>query len=290
MRSESVAVGAESVMEHELTRVAAAHGLHLNATLTEMLNEHFSHRTERRGCGYTQATRHLAVLVNQPPGRQHETALKLFPRWARDGGHDPHSAASVALLHRQVTTLIGALEREESRLLAGLIADLLAPGGPGPRALPPCFEVLKIGTCPLAEKYFLEIADGFVRRKGRANVFVSEQGEPVLLEKLGLGDDHSCVSVTELELNGVRLPPGCLFGARYDERAPARANRTLPGAVIPVRACEGFRFLRLTTLAISPENRARAFSAHFQAQLDAGLYAPGQATIAQLARVAREQL
>ena len=65
MRSESVAVGAESVMEHELTRVAAAHGLHLNATLTEMLNEHFSHRTGRRGCGYTQATRKaLAGVAN----------------------------------------------------------------------------------------------------------------------------------------------------------------------------------------------------------------------------------
>ena len=55
-------------------------------------------------------------------------------------------------------------------------------------------------------------------------------------------------------------------------------------------SCEGFRLLRLTTLAISPENRQRAFTVHFKAQLDAGLYAPGKTTIAQLRRVAEEQL
>jgi hypothetical protein len=30
-----------------------------------MLNEHFSHQTERRGCGYTQATRVIAEYVSQ---------------------------------------------------------------------------------------------------------------------------------------------------------------------------------------------------------------------------------
>jgi hypothetical protein len=48
--------------------------------------------------------------------------------------------------------------------------------------------------------------------------------------------------------------------------------------------------LRLTTLAISPPNRQRAFTAHFQSQLDAGLFAPGEATIEQLRRVAQDQL
>jgi hypothetical protein len=52
----------------------------------------------------------------------------------------------------------------------------------------------------------------------------------------------------------------------------------------------GFRFLRLTTLAVSPENRERAFSAHFQSQVDAGLFAPGDTTIEQLRVVAQEQV
>ena len=31
-----------------------------------MLNEHYTHQTERRGCGYTQSTRLLAEFINQP--------------------------------------------------------------------------------------------------------------------------------------------------------------------------------------------------------------------------------
>jgi hypothetical protein len=267
---------------HELPKLFAEQGFGLNATLVEMLSEHFSHRTERRGCGFTQATRHLAVLVNQPRSSSQETIAKLFP--AQEQAAQP--------LQRALRSLPALLEREESRILLALIADLVLPAAAtaGVEELPAYFEPLKVGTCPLAEKYFLEISDGFVRRKGRVNVLVSEAGEPLLIEKLNLGDNHSCINVAELLLNGVRLPPGCLFGVRYDEGVEARANRTLPGRVLPVRHCIGFRFLRLTTLAVSPQNRRRAFTSHFQSQVDAGLFAPGEATIEQLLRVAQEQL
>lgn len=80
------------------------------------------------------------------------------------------------------------------------------------------------------------------------------------------------------------------FGVQHDDDVELRANRTLPGVIIPVSRCAGFRFLRLTTIAVSPENRARAFTTHFQAQIDAPLYLPGKATVAQLRAVALEQL
>ena len=146
-------------------------------------------------------------------------------------------------------------------------------------------------VCPLAEKYFLEISDRFVRRKGRINVLVSGSGAPLLIEKVNLGDNHSCINVAGLVLNGVQLPPGCLFAVRYaTTTTDGPANRKLPGSVVSVQSCEGFRFLRLTTLAVSPQNRQRAFTSHFQSQVDAGLFAPGEATIEQLRRVAEEQL
>jgi hypothetical protein len=273
---------------HELPELFAARGFALNATLQEMLGEHFSHRTPRRGCGFTQASRHLAMLVNQPRSQSQETLALLFPEWART-----HPEGEPALLlQRALRALPEQLDREESRLLASLIADLVLPAAAASDAeeLPPCFEPLKVGTCPLAEKYFLEVSDRFVRRKGRVNVLVSDGGRPLLIEKLNLGDDHSCVNVAELLLNGVRLPPGGLFAVRYEGQVELRPNRALPGNVIPVRRCLGFRFLRLTTLAVSPANRARAFSSHFQSQVDAGLFAPGETTIQQLRRVAEEQL
>jgi hypothetical protein len=173
-----------------------------------------------------------------------------------------------------------------------LIADLVRPATAraGVTELSPFFGELKVGTCPLAEKYFLEVSDGFVRRRGRINVLVSDGGQPLLLEKLNLGDNHSCISVAEVTLNGVRLPPGCLFGVARDEGLELARNAKLPGSVIPILRCTGFRFLRLTTLAVSPQNRRRAFSTHFQSQVDAGLFAPGEATIEQLRRVAEEQM
>lgn len=267
---------------HELVTVFAELGLPLNATLTEMLGEHFSHRTERRGCGYTQSTRHLAVLVNRPPESSQSPLSQLFPK-------SPTSGSELA----QKLTEIGArLEREESHVLLSLIKELVLPATLPSTApvLPPFFGEIKVGSCPLAEKYFLELTDGFVRRKGRINVFVSESGQPLVIEKLNLGDNHSCINVAEVVLNGVRLPPGCLFAVDRAEDLEGKTNRKLPGSILPVQRCTGFRFLRLTTLAISPAHRQRAFTAHFQSQLDAGLFAPGEATIDQLRRVAEDQL
>ncbi|QBQ16605.1 hypothetical protein [Acinetobacter haemolyticus] len=43
--------------DHEVVSIFKQYLYPLSAKLTEMLNEHFSHQTERRGCGYTQATR-----------------------------------------------------------------------------------------------------------------------------------------------------------------------------------------------------------------------------------------
>ncbi|HVY25937.1 MAG TPA: hypothetical protein VHB79_05270 [Polyangiaceae bacterium] len=270
------------IESHELAEVLKAQGFPLNATLIEMLGEHYSHRTERRGCGFTQASRHLAVLVNRARDRSQDAVGQLFP-W----GHAKHEDLGLVLF-----ALSAQLQREESRLLASIIADLVLPATEltGVQELPSFSGELKVGTCPLAEKYFLEVSDGFVRRKGRVNVLISEAGEPLLLEKLNLGDNHSCISVAEVVLNGVRLPPGCLFGVKREEGIEVMPNSKLPGSIIPVSRCTGFRFLRLTTLAVSPQNRRRAFTTHFQSQLDAGLYAPGEATIAQLRRVAEDQL
>ena len=267
--------------EHEVLRIFADHGFPLNATLAEMLNEHHSHRTERRGAGFTQATRHLARFVNR----------------RREAGEHPDFDALFAgvarAAPRHVLRLLPArLEREESRLLAAIVVDLAFPQAAFGAVveLPPWPEDLKIGTCPLAEKYFLELAEAFVRRKGQANVLVSRAGEPLLIEKLNLGDSHSCISVAPVILNGVVLPPGSLFGVHYEGSVGQRKNRVLPGEIIPIDRCSGFRFLRLSTLAVSPRYRERAFTAHFQAQVAAGLFAPGETTIEQLCRLAQGQI
>lgn len=310
--------------DHELLVAFEQHGFRLNAVLYEMLNEHHNHRTERRGAGYTQATRHLAVHVNVPRHPREFDEVRLFAE--REAAHMrallagaeragitfdwrnlDHREAPEELLRdgglgalyeeeraRQgrLRSVPLALEREESLLLAHLIVDLVLPVAAPSASLPelrPWRETLAIGTCPLAEKFFLEIADGFVRRGGLINVITSPEGTPLLVEKLHLGDNHSCISLTPLLLNGVRLPAGSLLGVVYSERDVGAPNRVLPGRQIPVGACS-FRFLRLTTLAVSPENRRRAFTEHFEAQVRGGLFSPGSVTIDQIALVAGRQV
>lgn len=288
------------VAPHELSEVLRADGCRLNDTLVEMLGEHFSHCTERRGCGFTQSTRHLAVLVNRPLGERREVIGKLFPGWARVALREPLAESmddaaapdGMAPLRQVLRDLPAKLVREESRLLAAIIADLVmgAAGPPADNDLRPCDEELKVGTCTLAERFFLEIAYGHVRRTGRINIHVSDQGEPLLIEKLNLGDNHSCISLGELRLNGVRLPPGSLLAVRRRDDIAIRPCARLPGSVMRLRDCDGYRLLRLSTLAVTPANRQRAFTAHFQAQIDACLLSPGQTTLEQLRGVAREQL
>lgn len=309
--------------DHEVLEVFDRSGFRLNSVLYEMLNEHHCHRTERRGSGYTQASRHLAVHLNLPRHPYEFDEVRLFAE--RDTAHAPalvgcaarrgialawrnvdQAAASPEIAaddeleslytreaqrQRRLRCIPSAMQLEESRLLAQLVVDLVLPIAhrPGVVELRAWPDTLPIGTCPLAEKYFLELADGFVRRGGRMNVIVSSAGQPLLLEKLGLGDDHSCISVAPLLLNGVHLPPGSLLGTAYDDSVPRQPNRELPGHVIPVERC-AFRFLRLTTLAVSPAARQRAFTTHFEAQVRGGLFSPGSVTIDDLDRIALRQV
>lgn len=266
---------------HELARAYARASLPLHPTLVEMLDEHHSHRTERRGCGYTQATRYLADQINLAQRSVDGNPGSLLAQ--------PPQAADVhAVLHN----IDAALRGIGAQLLHRLIVDRIL-GSAVPDSLPVIASKLKIGSCPLAEKFFLEIAHRRVRRGGLVNVIVDAQGSPLLVEKRGLGDDHSCISVGALVLHGVRLPVGSLVGVDYDGQAVAdRALplRSVPGSQIPAAAIRGARFMRLTTLAVPPAQRAATFTEHYQQQVENQLFSPDSTTIEQLQGLALEQV
>lgn len=271
---------------HELTSSFARCDLKLHAVLVEMLDEHCQHQTERRGCGYTQATRFLAELINVP-SLPEVTGLGLFDS-------TPRRSATASRSHYALCRgeLEASLKLPESLLLFALIDNLIDSARSTESAFAVSDVKLKVGSCPLAEQYFLEIAHRRVRRGGRVNVFVDASGEVALIEKRGLGDEHSCISLRALYLNGVCLPPGSLLALDYDDAAleGAPALRVLPGQRLAFSAIRVGRFLRLTTLAVAPSARQRAFSTHFKQQVDGGLYSPDATTIEQLAAVARESI
>jgi hypothetical protein len=312
---------------HEIIQLFKQHVHPLSSKLTEMLNEHFSHQTERRGCGYTQATRVLADYINSPRLSQDFVDLKLFDQFdsktlktlleqsqfqISDWHNLDQNPAAQALpdstaselkneiqqhisLQQQLRNISTHAQLEESKLLCDLISDIILPRSTtqtGLVELTALSEKPKVGSCPMAENFFLKIAHGRMLRQGEINIFVDEQQQPILLEKLNMGDNHSCISLKPVLMNGVCLPAGSLFSVDYDrdliiDKMP---NQKFKGFVMPYSAINGFWFLRLTTLAVSPENRARAFTTHYQQQVDNGLFSPGTTQLQQLQDIALMQI
>ena len=318
-----------SNVDHELVQRYREQGYSLSETLVEMLNEHYSHQTERRGCGYTQATRVIAEFVNVPRHADEYKDLRLFQdvdtkaiksvmaqanahglsleTW-RNLDQNPEVLAYIAehdndyakALNAQVTwqqqlrKVSDLLEFEESKVIANFIEDIILPKTAtetGYIELPTLTDKTKVGSCPMAEKFFLKIAHDQVLRRGEINIFVDDDYQPVLMEKLNMGDNHSCISLQPVLMNGVRLPEGSLFSVSYDaeQLTSKRDNKGYSGFVADVKEIPGFYFLRLTTLAISSANRRRAFSSHFEQQVQNGLYSPETTQLSQILQVAKAQ-
>ena len=302
-------------MAHELVEALDAVGLPPCRTLRDMLDEQPQHRTERRGCGLTQATRFLAERINRPRDPLDPFDLTLFERWPlratagiaarcldhgwargwRDLAAAPEAVTSaiaglpgvepLLLLPQRLAQAEADLHYPESRLLLAMIGDLLACREPDAPRLPPMPEKPEIGSCSQAEEFFLEIAHGKVRRGGQVNVFVDPLLRPLLVEKIGLGESHSAMFLHEVALCGVMLAPGGLAALRHRDDAPV-LGRHAHGAILPLAALAQVRFLRLTTLALAPEHRERAFGEQFRRQVQGNLLSPRSTTLDDLRRFA----
>ncbi|HET8897865.1 MAG TPA: hypothetical protein VFN09_03700 [Rhodanobacteraceae bacterium] len=294
---------------HELCRAFVDVDLPLKPKLAEMLDEHFSHHTERRGCGLTQATRCLAERINLPRSPLAVQDLGLFDERQSQGVEAVAQSALAAgwaggwrsldrmpvdarrrlapakvverlvELAARLDAVAAAIELPESQLIHGLIADLVGQ----PRATNDCASLPgmpdkpDIGSCSAAEEYFLEIAHGRVRRGGQVNVIADARGQPLLVEKMQLGESHSALSIQPIVMNGVRLPAGSLFALQ--RRDPDTAQPLPHGALLSLDCIEEARFLRFTTLAVAPEHRARAFKYQLEAQIRNDMFSPKVTTL-----------
>lgn len=316
-----------NTVDHEVLQLFQRELHPLSTTLQEMLNEHYSHQTERRGCGYTQSTRFIAEFVNVPRLSQDLADLRIFDQYPtehlknilnhgeRIGVQDWHnldtnSAVQAYIQQQPDSDLANSLriesefqaklrnireqaQLEESQLICDFLEDIILPkttAETGFASLTTLEEKPKVGSCPLAEKFFLKIAHDQLLRQGIINIYVDEQNQPVIVEKINMGDNHSCISLKPLLMNGVRLPAGSLFSIiDYSEQALDRiANKHDKGSIIPINQVK-FWFLRLTTLAISPQNRERTFTTHYKQQIQNGLMDPEGTQLSQLVEIAKRQ-
>lgn len=306
-------------MTHELIEHFRACGLRLSPALEEMLDEHSSHRTERRGCGYTQATRFLATRVNQPGDPLETDDLELFADWPRRETREIAEALrgagwqrgwraldeapsdvlgrirpSAALdelrtLPARLRKIAGMTALAESRLLLDFVEHVLARGEHTLPDVPGMPVKPEIGSCSQAEEFFLEIAHARIRRGGRVNVVVGDDGRPLLLEKMQLGESHSAIVVAPMRINDVPIPVGALCALEYAQPETPGAP-TRHGVRLPLKAIARARFLRLTTLSVPPSIRRRAFSAQVDAQIRSRMMSPLTTTIDELHAFAHAEL
>ena len=307
---------------HETVEAFRSIGFPLNRILESMLNEDPEHQKPRRGCGFTQASRFLSDLINQHRSLSQDGDLRIFSDTGQKRlkkmiavsrsslGRLPkglielrcsleslkstsqHTQEYIDRLH-DLECLPEQLEYEESRLITNMILSILGnnPNSIEVPTLPVLSEKLAIGTCPEAERYFLEFSGGYLRRQGIINILTDEFEQPLLIEKINIGDSHSCITVKELKLNDVLIPAGSLVGTKYTSLPiESKLCNEFQGVWMPASQCDGFRFLRLSTLSVSPRNRVRAFNNHLNRQLEGSpFFDPLNTTLADLHRMARRQ-
>lgn len=306
-------------MSHELTSAFENAGVPLNRKLVEMLDESSVHRTERRGCGFTQATRFLAELINQPRKNTRADDLSLFanvnkaevegialsaqnanwragwrsleyapPSLQQDLVRQFELAHWLISLGLSLQKIRGLLRLEESLLFFGLMADLLSREGEPAPTVAGMVEKPNIGSCSQAEEFFLEIVHGKIRRGGSVNIIVSSDGSPLMVEKMNLGESHSALVVSPVKIFGVWIPSGSLCALKYPEGIQSR--KTLHGNVITLENVTTARFLRLTTLSVEPRIRRRAFSQQLETQVRMPMLSPQTTTIEQISEFALAEL
>lgn len=178
----------------------------------------------------------------------------------------------------KIQEAVASLSREEDRFIGRMIQDLVEPRV-GDVQLPRKQEEGYVGTCTTAEQYFLTMLDPVERGYDAPHVLTDSAGEPFMILKNA--GEKSALTLKEVVIEGVRLPPGSLL---------ALASKKEWSDIQRIEDCTGFEFLRLTTLAISPGNRTRAFGMAIDFQERNEMYEPRRATIDQLVDYANTQL
>ena len=165
------------------------------------------------------------------------------------------------------------MQHEESKLIVNLILEILTGTKIHAPSVPGMIDKPEIGSCSQAEEFFLEIAHGRVRRGGQVNIIVDPGCRKLMVEKMSLGESHSALVISPVLINDVFIPPGSLCALDREKESTA-FSKTRHGFQMPLAAVLQARFLRLTTLAVAPRFRTRAFGPQIDMQIRLNMLSP----------------
>ena len=289
----------EQLASREIVEVFERLGFPLNERLLFMLQgaAEFccctsSLDTESMG-GYLEATRYLAQTIRfereDDIDRDLEALFKFSAgvfrereqRILNETGSGGRVAASLLLPtedREQIVAALDTLSTQANRILRRMIRDILLPvkdeSLPTRKAVR---EYFIIGACKKAELNFL-----LALKKPIENgaVLFDKDGTILAWQKEGMGQP-TFITFKDILLNGIRLPPGSLLCCRpTQETLGSRDEFSFNRSALTIEDIKDIRFLRLTTLAIPPEERESALGSLLIAQKSFGFPAPDTATLA----------
>ncbi len=258
-------------------------GYELGWEIKRLLLEEDGVFDNRKGSGYTQVTYHL-LHGRWDANTLFDSAVyeRLLDQREADGlRKEARDYVEVDKL-KQAAAMLG---RPESKMVADLIVQKFEPYEPTPEdvvlrtpneAGVSSYDMPRVGSCTSAELYYLEFVNSpgtYQWRNGDSgmmNVITDASGEPILLEKEGLGDPYSCITLREVVWERFLLPPVTLMAVKYPKEATSQERINLAhekpySTEIALDSCV-FVPLRITTLAIAPDQRKRAFGQHIDFQ------------------------
>lgn len=206
---------------------------------------------------------------------EHELAERAYDQaqYATEGLYDqlfpnglPEAYKRPKVDPSRVDAALSSLTSEGDVLMGRMMRDALIPHRGG-RALPSAAEKSRTGTCTSAELYFLEVFDAG-HGYHAPTILHDENDEPLMILKRS--GEQSAMTLREVVVDGVRLPPGSLV-ALTSHRSWSSIHRTTD--------IKGVEFLRLTTLAVSPAERARTFGMAMSFQRENMFFEPDTRTI-----------
>lgn len=227
--------------------------------------------TDRQAADEAEAAQYQDQVTYDDTCYQTETLYdEYFPNGLPKGYTD------IKLDAKKIHQAVSSLKQEENVLIGRIIEDLLNPQKNS--ELPLSKEEKHVGTCTTAETYFAAILDE-ERGYNPPNTLTDTNGEPIMILKNA--GEKSAITLRESTLGGVRIPAGSLISI---------SSRKDWSEIKSLEDCEGFKFLRLTTLAISPKNRTRAFGMAIKFQKMNGIHEPETTTVEELYDYAKGQL
>jgi len=284
--------------------------LELDSSFADLLWEDEKKFQNRFGSGFTQASYFLGnnfVRFSRSDRDVNLISSEMRMRMAdvvfKDGDeYGLQSGKIKSLLDRETyARLLDKISLPENKLLTEMIGDILElrDREEGVGELLAAKEKIKIGSCTTAEVYFYDYArkdgknaynysNGYQRKA--MNLFIDSFREPLFFEKVGLGENHSAISLKSFYLNGVRIPAGSLVALQYDGAKKGAWTKSGRGQLVDSTAIEGVEFLRFTPLVVDPRDRRRAFSKHVDFQEDNHMYRPADLRVQDFVDLAREEM